>query len=98
MTMSVRDSSSDSCRHSTGVVSVGALGSCGGLQRAHADQIVGGRGEEKLPVHASPSTMTELPEPTDGLHPPEDFFDAFAHALTDVIARVARRAPVQGAT
>src|SRR5450631_3158756 len=71
--------------------------SCGGFQCAHADQVVRGRGEEKLPIHASPSAMAELAEPPDGLHPTEDFFDAFAQTLTDVVARVPRRASVQGA-
>src|SRR6202011_6329959 len=40
----------------------------------------------------------ELAESTDGLHPAEDFFDAFAHALADVVAGVPRGPSVQGAT
>jgi hypothetical protein len=42
--------------------------------------------------------MPELAESTDGLHPAEDFFDAFAHTLADVVARVPRGPSVQGAT
>src|SRR5260221_2837862 len=41
--------------------------------------------------------MTELAQPADRLHPAEDFFDALAHALTDVVAGVPRRPSVQRA-
>ena len=41
--------------------------------------------------------MTEFAEAADGLHPAEDFFDALAHALTDVVAGVPRRPSVQRA-
>src|SRR5205809_980855 len=79
------------------VMRVASRGSCGGFQRAHADQVVRRRGEEKLPVHAGPATMTELAKSADGLHPPEDLFDAFAHALTDGVAGVPRRPAVERA-
>src|SRR5438034_9223713 len=98
MTTSVLDSRSGSCRRSTVAVMTGALGSCAGLQRAHADQVVRRRGEEKLPTHTGTSAMPELAESTDRLHPAEDFFDAFATALADVVASVPRGPSVQGAT
>src|SRR5712692_10660438 len=98
MTISDLDSSFRSCGRIDRRVVVGALASCGGLQRAHAYQVVGRRGEEKLPVHAGPATMVEFAETADGLHPAEDFFDAFAHALTDVVAGVPCRPLVQSAT
>ena len=59
MTISDRDSRSGSSGRTTDAVVVGTLGSCGGLQRAHADQVVGRRGEEKLPVHAGTSAMVD---------------------------------------
>jgi hypothetical protein len=49
-----------SCGRSIDAVIVGALGSCAGLQRAHADQVVRRRGEEKLPIYASAPAVTEL--------------------------------------
>src|ERR1700681_369869 len=98
MTTSVLDSRSGSCRRSTVAVMTGALGSCAGLQRAHADQVIRRRREEKLPIHAGTPAMPELAESTDGLHPAEDFFDAFAHTLADGVARVPRGPSVQRAT
>src|ERR1019366_6914595 len=97
MTISDRDSRSGSSGRSTDAVVVGTLGSCGGLQRAHADQVVRRSGEEKLPIHASPSAMPELAQSADGLHPAEDFFNAFTRPLTDVVAGVPRGASVQRA-
>src|ERR1700738_2702461 len=98
MTTSVLASRSGSCRRSAVAVMTGALRSCAGLQCAHANQVVRRRGEEKLPIHASTPAMPELAESTDGLHPAEDFFDAFAPALADVVACVPRGPSVQGAT
>src|SRR5712691_509487 len=98
MTISDLDLSFRSCGRLDRRVIVGGLASCGGFQRAHAHQVVRRRGEEKLPVHAGPATMMEFAETADRLHPAEDFFDPFAHALTDVVARVPRRPLVQGAT
>ena len=34
--------------------------------------------------------MAQLPEPADGLQPPEDLFDAFTLLLTDQVPRVSR--------
>src|SRR6266705_215465 len=98
MTTCVLDSRSGACRRSTVAVMTGALGSCAGFQCAHADQVVRRRGEEKLPIHAAPPAMPELAESTDGLHPAEDFFNAFANALADVVASVPRGPSIRGAT
>src|SRR5260370_41536940 len=97
MTISAPEQGPTRVVKSIGAAMVGALGSCGGGQRAHADQVVRRRGEEKLPVHTGSATMTELAQPADRLHPAEDFFDALAHALTDVVAGVPRRPSVQHA-
>jgi hypothetical protein len=86
-----------SCGRSIDAVIVGALGSCAGLQRAHADQVVRRRGEEKLPIYASAPAVTELAQPGDGLHPAEDFFNALARPLTDVVAGMSRRASIERA-
>jgi hypothetical protein len=51
-----------------------------------------------LPVHAGAAAVAELAEPSDGLHPAEDFLDAFPDALTDVVAGMPQRRVVQGAT
>jgi hypothetical protein len=95
MTTSALDSRSDWCRRSTVAVMIGERGSCGGLQRAHAHQVVRRRGEEKLPVHAGTPAMTEFAEAAHRFHPAEDFFDAFTDALTTVVAGVPRRPSVQ---
>ena len=60
MTTSDLDSRFGSCGRIDRRVLVGASASCGGLQRAHADQVVGRRGEEKLPIDAGPATMTDI--------------------------------------
>src|SRR5437762_3359250 len=95
MTISALDSCADSGRRSTAVVRIGAFASYGRLERAHADHVVRGSGEEKLPVHAGPSPMAEFAEPADRLDPAKDFFDAFACALTDGVAGVPRRPSIQ---
>jgi len=45
----------------------GAIGSRGGLQGAHPDQVVCRCGEEELPIDARTTAMAELPQPTNGL-------------------------------
>ena len=97
MTISIPDSMSGSCRMSTGALIGGTFGSSGRLQRTHADQVIRRGGEEKLPIDPRAAAMVELAQIPDGLHPAEDFFDALTSALTEIVARVARRASVQGA-
>ena len=53
-----------------------------GRQVAEPDQVVGGGDEEELPLDPVAATVPQLAEAADGLHPPEDFFHALAHALT----------------
>ena len=52
----------------------------GRQQAAHAHQVVGRRGEEKLPVHPTSAAVTELAQAADRLHPAEDFFDPLPRA------------------
>src|SRR5207245_11656589 len=66
-------------------------------QISHAHQIVGGTGEGKNPVHFTDSTMTQLPQERNRFQPPEAFFDPLPPLLTQTIAKVTRRAPVDGA-
>src|SRR5258706_4183344 len=98
MTISDLDSRSGSCGRSTDAVVVDTRESCRGLQRAHADQVVCRSGEEKLPVHAGASTVTEFAQPADGFHPAEDFLDALPSHLTDRIPRMSSRAAIERAT
>ena len=70
--------------------SVVTSGRAGG-QRLHSDEIVRGRGEDEDPVHSGDAAVTQLPEQADGLHPPEDLFDALPNPLTHRIARMLRR-------
>src|SRR6516225_8404719 len=70
--------------HETGAVIPSV--SRGRVQGAHADQVVRRGGEQELPVHAPSATVPELAQSADGLHPTEDFFDAFAGTLTEGIA------------
>src|SRR5215467_15495718 len=63
-------------------------------QIAHAHQIVSGTGEGKDPVHFTDATMTQLPQERYRLQPPKAFFDPLPPLLTQAIAKVTRRAPV----
>src|SRR5436190_23016577 len=62
----------------------------GRQQPPHPHDVVRGGGEGEDPGDEWPTTMAELPEPADGLHPAEALFDQFAFPLTDGIARMAR--------
>jgi hypothetical protein len=66
-------------------------------QISHAHQIVGGTSEGKDPVHFANSTMTQLPQERNRFQPPEAFFDPLPPLLAQTIAKVTRRAPVDGA-
>ena len=66
-------------------------------QISHAHQIVGGTGEGKEPVHSTDSTMTQLPQERNRLQPPKTFFDPLPPLLTQSIAQVTCRAPVNRA-
>src|SRR5438477_12762225 len=68
------------------------------LERSHPDQVVGRRREQKLPVDAGTSAMTELAQPTDRFHPAEDFFDAFPRHLADRVAGMASGPAIEGTT
>src|SRR6267143_445121 len=59
-------------------------------------QVVRRDRERKHPVHAVDTSMSKLPQPTDGFQPAEDLFHALALLLTDQIPRVARGACVNG--
>src|SRR5215471_16965060 len=72
--------------------------SCCRLQGPHPDQVVGRRGEEKLPVHAGPAAMAELAQPADGFHPAEHFFNARPGDLADRISGMTRRPAIERAT
>src|SRR5712691_1917201 len=97
MTTSVVDSmTGPRVTHETGAVIQSV--SRGRVQGADADQVVRRRGEQELPVHAPSATVPELAQSADGLHPAEDFLDAFAGALTDGIARMPGGPRIERAT
>src|SRR4051794_30554898 len=58
------------------------------------DQVVGGRGEGHDPIDQFAATVPQLAQPADGLHPAEDLLNQFPFALTDGVARMTGRAPV----
>src|SRR5713226_657351 len=66
-------------------------------QVPEADQIVRGHAKGEHPFHLLEASMTQLPEPADGLQPAEDLFHALALRLTDLVTRVSRRPFVDGA-
>jgi len=63
---------------------------------SHPYQVVGGYGEGKDPADPALASMASLPQEGNGFEPPKDLLDPFADALTDLVARVARRTPVNG--
>src|SRR6059036_2774116 len=66
-------------------------------QLPQPDQIVGRRRKGEDPPHHFEAPMPHLPQPAHGLLPAKDFFDPFAFALADRIARMAGRAPINSA-
>src|SRR4029453_7900725 len=72
----------------------------GGGQRSQASQsheVVGGTDHIPGEVDTLQSAVARLAEATYRFHPPENFFNPFAHLLTGAIARPARGASVDGA-
>src|SRR6266576_211343 len=57
-------------------------------------QVVGGGSELEDPAHQPQSAVSGLAQQSHGLQPAEDFFHSFALALTNLIARMARRARI----
>src|SRR5207342_2018792 len=68
------------------------------LERAHADQVVRRRGQQKLPVHAASAAVAELAQTTHRLHSAEDLFNPFPRALADRVAWMPGRAGIERAT
>src|SRR5207302_2039797 len=66
----------------------------GGNQPDHSHQVVGGRHQIASQLGPCQASVTRASEATGGFHPAEDLLNAFADALADGIADVARRAPV----
>src|SRR5499427_7868445 len=71
-------------------------GTSSGLVReiANPNEIVGGQGKRKHPVHPPPPPMPGLAHQAHCLEPSEDLLDPLAPALADPIPRMARRSPV----
>src|SRR5712692_316883 len=67
-----------------------------GHQLPHSYQVVSGRREDEDPVDAFGAAMAQLAQQAHRLQPAEDLFDPFAFLLSDLIARVARRAAIDG--
>src|SRR5665213_3626901 len=66
-------------------------------QRPDSDEVVGRIGEGENPTHFPTAAMTQFAQSTDGLAPPESFFDQFAFDLTHLVSEMARRAMIDGA-
>ena len=56
--------------------------------------LVRGCGEGHDPIHPLAAAMPQLPQPADRFHPSKHLFDQLPCSLTDLIAGVPRRAPV----
>jgi len=92
--------------HSGNTAASPRSGSCGELRRSgsrcslqqptHSQEIVGGTHEVRGERSALAPFEASAPEIRYRLGPAEDFLDAFANALTDFIARMPRRSPVDG--
>ena len=67
-----------------------------GEQAWHADEIVCGHRERELESDAREAAQLHLGEPGDGLGPAERFLDELALPQAHGIARVSRRASVNG--
>src|SRR5215212_2742975 len=65
-------------------------------QIAPADQVVGRGAEGKDPVDQSSAAVSQFAEQPDRLHPPEGLLDEFALPLTQRVAGVSGRAPIDG--
>ena len=63
-------------------------------QRPQPDQVVRPHDEGQEPIHPLPSAMSQFPEEPHGLAPPKRLFDPFPQALTDRVARVPGRPPI----
>jgi len=63
-------------------------------QAGHAHQIVGRRRKVGPKPDLGGSALPQFAEAADGLHPAEDLFDALAHSLADLEARVASGPPI----
>src|SRR3954447_18135695 len=69
----------------------------GRQQAAESHNVVRGSTEGEDPVHQSAATMPQFAKPADGLDPSKGLLDELALALTDGIARMARRAAIDAA-
>src|SRR5512132_3912270 len=73
--------------------------SCAGFrpaQVADPNQVVDGGREGEHPAHSAHASMPGLPQQRDRLEPPEDLLHEFALLLAHRVARVPRRAPIDG--
>src|SRR5713101_2860297 len=67
-----------------------------GHQFPHSYQVVSGGGEDEDPVDAFGAAMAQLAQQAHRLQPAEDLFDPFALLLTDLVARMAGGAAIDG--
>src|ERR1017187_4968165 len=71
------------------------LGSCRRIhQSGDSKEVVCGPKHVRGELVATVAAEASLSEVADGFHPTEDFLNSFAEALTDRVARLARRASV----
>ena len=80
-------------RNRTMLYAVAAKVSCqstSSTPRCRSFRVIRCRGEGKLPIYELDTAMPQLPQASDGLHPPKDLFHELPFPLTDVIARMPR--------
>jgi len=59
----------------------------GGEERRNANQIISGRDEDEKPFNQVTAAIPGFAQSSNGLHPPERFFDPLAGGQTDAIGR-----------
>src|SRR5258708_2085295 len=82
-----------------GVMRHGGRGSCAhpdADERPDSHEVVRGVREGEDPTHFLAATMMQFAQPADRLPPAKAFFDELPFDLTDLVARVARGAPIDG--
>ena len=60
----------------------------GGEERRNTNQIISGRDEDEKPFNQVAAAMQGFAQSSNGLHPPERFFDPLAGGQTDAIGGI----------
>src|ERR1019366_1502541 len=63
-------------------------------ESGHSQEVVGSGDQIGMHLHPLATAIARAPQPADGLHPAEGFFDPFADPLADRVTRMAYGAGV----